>query len=485
MGSQVKKKKRVFETEEDRISNLSDDLRTLRLDDWDMSKASFAFSLPGLISLHLYRCSKLSAKAWNFPALLSLELDNVYLPCSTMFSKLVNLQNLTLSMLTFPYYLLHFPQLLNLNFRISSYDPKRCIYLSTPKLCNFTSVGIFSINLKAPELKNVSLKLQGWFTNIEWIYRKQYYRRFQHMLSQFGNANNLTFDLESIEALSAISDDLASKPSPFYNLKYVKLPLDYNESSMSTALRSYLLGGSSRGTIVTTSPRNMIPRTEEHVVEDSIVDANRARDIDAPVEEIGKDPVSTSGGNQDFGLWLGHKVNSEFVCLLDRIMLKYPETFENFTKNNKKLSTINVIMFCTSVNGFAKVSLSEVDSDMLVEYRDAFAYLQSKGFNLSWVVSRLDYVEHIRFSNPLIPELYALDCHINDDKSELQELQACVDDAKIKLQNLQARVDDAKTKLQEVQTLRAEKLTEIENTFGTMGIDLANGFIGHDLLYSP
>ncbi|KAK1403015.1 F-box domain-containing protein [Heracleum sosnowskyi] len=463
-------------------------LRTLCLDDWDLSKSSFSFSLPNLTSLRLSGCSRLSAQVWNFPALLSLVLEDVYLRCGVMFSKLVNLQNLTLSMVKFPLFQLFslsLPQLLNLNIRTSCSDSNSCINLSTPKLLNFTSVGVFSISLEAPELENVSVKLQGWFVNIEWIYRKHYYRRFWNMLSQLANAKNLTFDLESIEALSAISDDLASKPSPFHNLKYVKLPQDYNESSISTALRSYLLGGSSRGTIVTSPPRNTIPCTEEHVVEDSVVDADRVRDIDAPLEEIGKDPVSTSRGNRYFGLWLGHKVNYEFLGLLDRIMHQYPETFENFTKKKKKLCTMNLNMFCTSVNDFTKISMSEVDSEMLVEYRDAFAYLQNEGFNVSWVVRRLDYIEHLRFSNPLIPELYALDCRINDDKSKLQELQACVDDAKLKLQNLQARVDDAKSKLQDVQTHRAEKLKAIKKAFGKMGTKLAIGFIGDDLLSSP
>ncbi|KAK1403022.1 F-box domain-containing protein [Heracleum sosnowskyi] len=407
-------------------------LRTLCLDDWDLSKSSFSFSLPNLTSLRLSGCSRLSAQVWNFPALLSLVLEDVYLRCGVMFSKLVNLQNLTLSMVKFPLFQLFslsLPQLLNLNIRTSCSDSNSCINLSTPKLLNFTSVGVFSISLEAPELENVSVKLQGWFVNIEWIYRKHYYRRFWNMLSQLANAKNLTFDLESIE--------------------------------------------------------NTIPCTEEHVVEDSVVDADRVRDIDAPLEEIGKDPVSTSRGNRYFGLWLGHKVNYEFVGLLDRIMHQYPETFENFTKKKKKLCTMNLNMFCTSVNDFTKISMSEVDSEMLVEYRDAFAYLQNEGFNVSWVVRRLDYIEHLRFSNPLIPELYALDCRINDDKSKLQELQACVDDAELKLQNLQARVDDAKSKLQDVQTHRAEKLKAIKKAFGKMGTKLAIGFIGDDLLSSP
>lgn len=70
---------------------------------------------------------------------------------------------------------------------------------------------------------------------------------------------------------------------------------------------------------------------EEHVAEDFVVDTDRVRHINVPVEEKGKDLVCSFMGNRDFGLWQGHEVNSEFVCLLDRIMDKYPETFEHFT----------------------------------------------------------------------------------------------------------------------------------------------------------
>ncbi|KAK1403024.1 hypothetical protein POM88_002629 [Heracleum sosnowskyi] len=422
------------------------------------------------------------------------------------------------------------PQFLNLNIRIRCTDSLYGdIKVLAPKLRNFTSLGIVSVTFVVPEVETANIKLCGWFGDMDCIYRKKYYRLFTDMLSALGNVKNLTFDLDGIEALSA-THFLASLPCPFYNLKIVKLPLGYKESSIlvlfeatylavlqEPALSQHFLRNSAvdgvrvrdigapveeigkdrvssfvenrdfglwRGHAV--NPEfNTIPHTEEHVVKDSSVNADRGKDVHAPVGEMGKDPVSSSVGNRDFGLWRGHKVNSEFVYLLDRIMLKYPETFENFTKNNKKLCTVNLNMFCTSVNDFTKISMTEVDSEMLVEYKDAFAYLQNKGFNVSWVVSRLDYIEHLRFSNPLIPELYLIDCRINDDKSKLQELQACVNHAKSKLENLQARVDDANSKLQDVQTRRAEKLRAIEKAFGTMGTKLAFGFIGDDLLSSP
>ncbi|KAK1385472.1 hypothetical protein POM88_023207 [Heracleum sosnowskyi] len=125
-----------------------------------------------------------------------------------------------------------------------------------PKLHTFTSVGIFSISFGVPELENVNLKLQGWFEYMRCEYKDKFYLRFAQMLLGLGNAKNVSFDLRSIEALSAISHFLASFPSPFYNLKRVKLPRGYKVSSMSSALRSYILGGSPRATIVTTLSQN-------------------------------------------------------------------------------------------------------------------------------------------------------------------------------------------------------------------------------------
>ncbi|KAK1403075.1 hypothetical protein POM88_002680 [Heracleum sosnowskyi] len=374
------------------------------------------------------------------------------------------------------------------------------------------------IGAESPELENVNIKLRGWFGNMDWIYRKKYYRLLTDMLSGLGNARNLTFDSDGIEALSS-ADFLASLPSPFYNLKIVKLPLGYKESSIFGALRSYILGGSPRATIVTTLPqsnmlsqteavsmttqnevilkplaaptkelddsqfKHQIPIIEENVVEDFVVDTDRVRRIDVPVE-IGKDRVSSSRENRDFGLWRGHEVNSAFVCLLNCIMDKYPETFEQFTAKNKKLCTRNLNMLCTSLNDFTKLSITEVDSETIVEYRELFAYLNNRGFNVSWAVSRLNYIEHLRFSKPLITELHEIDCRIDEDKTKLQELQARVDDVKSKLQDLEAHVDDAKSKLRDLQTLRLEKLTEIEKSFGTMGTNLSVGSIGADLLSS-
>ncbi|KAK1358837.1 hypothetical protein POM88_043311 [Heracleum sosnowskyi] len=425
-------------------------LRTLCLDSSDLSEMSF--SLPNLTTLHLDHC-RLPRRVWDLPALLSLHLDHINLRenMSEMFSSLVNLKHLTLylrSGSTERDHSISCPLLLNLDIRTDfQYRSNGKIVVSAPQLCNFSSFGIFSIKVEALELENVEIKLKGWFKYVGNVDKKKYYQRFTSMLSGLRSAKNLSFDLESIEALSEIINIQASVSSPFINLKYLKLPKEYKESSLSSALKSYLLGDCPRATIVTSMAQNNRIHQTRAV---SLVDAKGANQTDPLVGGVGNDPVSSSKGNRDFGLWQGHEVHSDFVCLLDRIMHKYPKTFEHFTTKNKKLCTMNLNMLCTTLNDFTKISMTEVSSEMIVEYRDVFACLQNQGFDISWLVNRLNYIEHLRFSKPLIPELHAIDCDIQD-----------------------------------LQALRMAKMTEIQNAFGTMGTDLAAGSIGYDLLSGP
>lgn len=122
---------------------------------------------------------------------------------------------------------------------------------------------------------------------------------------------------------------------------------------------------------------------ESHVVGNPLVDANRVNQINSLVEGTSDYRGSSSKKNEDFGIWRSHVINSEFVHLLDNIMLKYPETFEHFSSKSKKLCTMNLNMLCTSLNDFTKISMTEVNSEMIVGYRDVFTYLQNQGFDVS------------------------------------------------------------------------------------------------------
>ncbi|XP_074373075.1 uncharacterized protein LOC141713516 isoform X1 [Apium graveolens] len=503
-------------------------LRYLCLDDWILTESFLSFDWPDLTTFCLIKC-ELPERVWNLPALKSLELHDVRIPenMSDIFTALVSLENLTLyfEKVTLKDCFVPCPELVNLEIRSRYYQYNECfksnIVVSAPKLRNFTSVGIFTVNFEVSDLENVKIKLRGWIDEQDFSPNqlKQYHRRFSQMLPGLGGAKILNLEMETIKALSSISAFLVSYPSPFYNLKYVKLPHGCEEAAISSNLRSYLLGASPTATIVTTLPENnMNPHTtasvtsqnvvlqkplvsptkvlvdsrnvpksvcintvdmevhEEHVVQNSVqhADNDRVRHDGSSVDGshgTNNDHVSSSSGNIDFRLWRGYAVSSEFVLLLNAIMDKYPETFDHFMTKNKKFSTMKLNMFCTSVNDFARISMTEIDTETIAEYRDVFADLQKLGFDISWLVNRLNYVEQLWISQPLLPELHAIDHDIDDYKSKLQDLQINMDETKSKLQNLQ--------------TLRDKKMQEIQKAFGTVGANLAVGYIGDDLLSAP
>ncbi|KAK1385520.1 hypothetical protein POM88_023255 [Heracleum sosnowskyi] len=178
--------------------------------------------------------------------------------------------------------------------------------------------------------------------------------------------------------------------------------------------------------------------------------------LETPFAERGNDRASPSRPPGEIGLWNGHEVNSEFLGLLDCIAKKYPETFDNFTPNSKKLCTMKLNMLCTIVKDFTRTSMTEVDIEMITEYRAQFADLQ-RSFNVRWLVNRLNYIEQLQFPRPLLDKLDAID--------------SCIDDAKSKLQDLHA--------------LRVRTLTEIHMDIGTKENSLDIGYIGDDLLSGP
>lgn len=181
-------------------------LTALCLDNWNLSQSVISLRLPDLMTLRICRCKlPQTVSVWNFPSLLSSDLCNVSLPenLSDMFSTLVKLQSLTLSLAKYSKprnHLISFPQLLNLDICASRcIDPLCSFVVMAPKLCNFSSIGIFLITFGASRLENVNVKLQGWIQNMDLIQRENYYLQFTNLLSGLGNAENLTFDSYSIK----------------------------------------------------------------------------------------------------------------------------------------------------------------------------------------------------------------------------------------------------------------------------------------------
>lgn len=413
-----------------------------------------SFRLPTLRVLRMARCD-MPETVWHLPALISLEMDDVVFSTNMneFFSVLVRLQCLTLSFRkkNMQECFISCPQLVNLELRTSMSTTSTLtgnIVVMAPNLCNFSSVGIFPIMCGVSKLENVNIKLRGCFkqkSKVPWEKLKQYYQRFIFMFPGLGSAKILTLDLETIEALAAVSDFLARFPSPFYNLRYVKLQKGYQESSLSSTMKGYLLGGSPEASIVTALSRcdvnpqmDLVPLTAQSAV------------LEEAVARAGNDQTSLSSETSGFRFWRGHEVKSEFVSLLERITKKYPDTVKHFTAKVDILHTMMLNMFCITVTSYMNTPIADVDADIITGYRAIFSDLQRWGFNISWLASRLNYVEQLRFSQPLLNELHAI-----------------------------------VSRIQDLHTLRAEKMMEIQNALGTMDAGLSLQCIGDDLLPSP
>ncbi|XP_063942317.1 uncharacterized protein LOC135150054 [Daucus carota subsp. sativus] len=385
-------------------------LRTLVLEGLQLPDP---ISLPALTTLHLTNCI-LPQNSWDFPALLTLRLDAVSFPESRFFSALVNLKSLILFFrenIT-EECLISCPQLENLEIispvRTTTYHSGNIIVLAH-HIRNFTSVGFFPIMFGVSELENVNIKLRGSngdepLASLEEF--KLYYTRVVYMFPGLSNAKILTLDSATVQALSAVSKLLVQVPSPFYQLNHVKVPQGHKDSSISADLKRYLLGRSPEATIVT-----KLPQYNSASMSCQRFQRQLPGNLATPVAEPKNDRASSSRASGETGLWKGHEVNSEFLSLLDCIEKKYPETFDPFTTNSKKLCTMKLNMLCTIVKDYTRTLMTEVDIEMIAEYRAQFANLQ-RSFNVKWLVNHLNCVEQFQIVHLLPDKLDAVDSFI-------------------------------------------------------------------------
>lgn len=174
-----------------------------------------------------------------------------------------------------------------------------------------------------------------------------------------------------------------------------------------------------------------------------------------PVAGLNDGWASSTKGGSDLGLWQAYEVKYEFIGLLDCIAKKYPETFDCFNTSSKELCTLKLNMLCATVKAFTDTSMTKIDAEMLSEYRAIFSDLQSS-FNVNWLIERLNYIEQLQFSQPLLDKFQAVDSLIGDAKSKLQDLHA----------------------------LRRKMTKEIHGESGTVGASLY-GNIGDDMFSGP
>ncbi|KAK9052829.1 hypothetical protein SSX86_029459 [Deinandra increscens subsp. villosa] len=227
-----------------------------------------------------YYFHSLLTSTWELPALTTLDLHHVAL-CDDeadkgvgVFSKCANLQNLRLD--TFKtegshgFSIIH-PRLSNLTLENGSI---RSVNIATPQLKNLTiSSSPSEYAISAPGLSSffykghcpLHLSTEG-FHSLEKAdicilhIDDKYVHGIICLLKQLHNVKHLTLSLEIIETLSSSVDLLFQQPSPFVNLKslkicpghagWVRVQSPEKVTLMFTKLKSYLLD-SSPGSIFT------------------------------------------------------------------------------------------------------------------------------------------------------------------------------------------------------------------------------------------
>ncbi|KAJ0431819.1 putative F-box domain, leucine-rich repeat domain superfamily, F-box-like domain superfamily [Helianthus annuus] len=211
---------------------------------------------------------------WELPTLTTLDLHSVTLcvdeadKCIGIFSKCANLKNLTLKdfgtesdgLSIFHPRLANLtlentifvkvvnvvaPQLENLTIRHCSAEH----VISSPHLASFLYEGFYPLNLSTDGFH--SLEKADICISVS---QEEYAHRIICLLQHLRSAKFLTLNLELVETLSSFLDLNLHQPSPFVNLKSLKIypqtAYSWNPASkkvkvaISTELKSYLLDGS-------------------------------------------------------------------------------------------------------------------------------------------------------------------------------------------------------------------------------------------------
>ncbi|KAK1378370.1 hypothetical protein POM88_025114 [Heracleum sosnowskyi] len=211
-------------------------------------------SLPSLTTLYLESCN-FPNTVWDFPALSTVELVAVVLPRNMRdyFLALASLRNLTIDLGSWHPGCCEISSARLMNLKIIYPQSEAKIMVQAPKLRNFEAVGFFPMTFGGSELENVDIK---FWDCTRYSCESQFWRTnplFETMFPLLGSTKILSLDLLTLQALSEHSAILEDLDSPFYNLKYIKLPHGCEESCISSSVRQYLLGGSPNATFVKSS----------------------------------------------------------------------------------------------------------------------------------------------------------------------------------------------------------------------------------------
>ncbi|KAJ0427760.1 putative leucine-rich repeat domain superfamily, F-box-like domain superfamily [Helianthus annuus] len=226
-----------------------------------------------------------ATSTWELPVLTTLYLYGVTLCCDDntdkcigFFSKCANLKNLTLkSCYTegFKGLSICLPLLSNLTIE-DVYGSVEDYNIVAPELKNLNMSGVFTQDrqylISAPAL--VSLLYKGFydlslstddFSSLEkadiCVSYPRDARKALRLLQQLHNVKFLTLNLEIVELLNKSVDLMSYQPSPFVNLKSLKIhPVrelsevrEHTRGKMYAEVKSYLLDGSTGATLIMVS----------------------------------------------------------------------------------------------------------------------------------------------------------------------------------------------------------------------------------------
>lgn len=201
----------------------------------------------------VYGICHLPESPWDFPALETLNLRNIRLDkfrdkTVNLFSKCVNLKELVLDglwLVSLEKFNICAPQLSSLTITHAFHSPK-VFNVAAPQLKNLTA------SLTTSDYKGLCTEGFDSLENVNLsTYSSDYERDFPAVLELFQklrNAKFLILDLNFIKILSSCMDQLAHEPSPFNNLKCLRIDAtnvkEKNIPTMPIQVKHYLLENS-------------------------------------------------------------------------------------------------------------------------------------------------------------------------------------------------------------------------------------------------
>ncbi|XP_071693602.1 putative F-box/FBD/LRR-repeat protein At4g03220 [Rutidosis leptorrhynchoides] len=217
---------------------------------------------------------------WDFPALTTLYLDNISL-CDDeresidLFSKCVNLQNLTLERITVKAKVFDIitPRLSDLRLRLINDVDSNAIKVIAPQLQNLTIIDCSIKDLNIPSgfssfyykgydppqwfkvcfhsVNKVTVSLSIYCPNQPYLQEDA--RGIVNMFQELRSAKFLTLNLDIVECISSFPDLLSGQPSPFSNLICLKVDCGTKDTCkviLSSEARKFFLENSPTATFI-------------------------------------------------------------------------------------------------------------------------------------------------------------------------------------------------------------------------------------------